>query len=370
MTARRALPLVLLAVGVLLIGLLTRDGRGSGEPLDPKSTEPLGARALVLLLEEFGAGVRVTGDLPPEGGTALLLRDQLGVADTRRLSRWVERGGTLVVADPLSDLAPALARPDANVFSGGGGAGADGELVSTAACGVPALREVRRLHVPGAAGYRLRPGDTGCFPAGTGSFVVARDTGDGVVVSLGGGGGLVNSNLDRADNAGLAVALMAPEPGAVVHVLRPSAPGSGQRSLVDLVSRRVKDGLWQLLLAFGLFAMWRARRLGRPLEEPQPVEIAGSELVVAVGNLLHQGRRRDAAASMIRSSLRRTLVDRLGLPADTPPEALAQVAAARTGVEASDVVAALSTTVPVDDAALVALARSVESLRNEVAHVR
>jgi hypothetical protein len=91
---------------------------------------------------------------------------------------------------------------------------------------------------------------------------------------------------------------------------------------------------------------------------------------VAVGILLQQGRRRDAAAGMIRASLRRTLVERLGVPADASPEALAEVAAARTGVDRATVVAALSNTLPTDDDALVVLARTVELLRNEVAHAR
>jgi hypothetical protein len=367
MSARRALPFVLLAVGVLLIGMLSRNGRSGGAPLDPSSTEPLGARALVLLLEGFDASVRVTGDLPPEGGTAVLLRDQLGTDDRRRLSQWVDRGGRLVVADPVSDFAPAFARASADLFSDD--PAANGELTASS-CAVDGLAQVRRLHVPGAAAFRTRSGDVACFAMGTGSFLVARKHGQGTVVAIGGGGGLVNDALDQADNAALAVGLMAPSPGTAVHLLRPSAPGSGQRSLVQLVSRRVKDGMWQLLVAFGLFALWRARRLGRPLVEPQPVEIAGSELVVAVGNLLQQGRRRDAAAGMIRSSLRRTLVERLGLPADAPPEALAEVAAARSGVDRATVLHALSDTVPPDDDALVGLARTVELLRNEVAHAR
>lgn len=368
MTARRALPLVLVVLGVVMIGIVGRSAQSDGEALDPRSTEPTGARGLVLLLEEFGARVDISGELPPPDGTAVLLRDQLGTADTRRLSEWVEAGGRLVVADPLSDLAPALARPGTEIFEEGD---TSGLLRPSPECRLPELDRVRRLEVPGAAGYRTRTGDITCFPVGgEGWFVVARPTGDGVVVSVAGGGTFVNDSLENEDNAAFAVGLMAPEPGKVVHMLEPSSPGSGDRSLLDLVSRRVKDGLWQLLLACGLFALWRARRLGRPLVEPQPVEIAGSELVVAVGNLLQQGKRRDAAAGMIRASLRRTLLERLGLPADTSTEALAEVAAARTGVDPSEVLAALSTAVPPDDAALVALARSVESLRNEVVHAR
>jgi hypothetical protein len=49
---------------------------------------------------------------------------------------------------------------------------------------------------------------------------------------------------------------------------------------------------------------------------------------------------------------------------------LAEVAAARSGVDRATVLHALSDTVPPDDDALVVLARTVELLRNEVAHAR
>ena len=76
--------------------------------------------------------------------------------------------------------------------------------------------------------------------------------------------------------------------------------GGGERTLVDLVSAGVTRALAQLALAFAVYALWRARRLGRPVAEPQPVAVAGSELVAAVGNLLDrtrspQPRRRPAA---------------------------------------------------------------------------
>ena len=61
--------------------------------------------------------------------------------------------------------------------------------------------------------------------------------------------------------------------------------------------------LAQLLIAFVVFALWRGRRLGRPVAEVQPVEIAGSELVVAVGNLLQKAGRPEIAAERLRSDL-------------------------------------------------------------------
>lgn len=366
-TARRLLPYAALALAVVVLGLVARNGRNDGEPLDPRSTGPLGARGLVLVLERFGADVRLDeGPRPPAGAVAVVLEDRLSETERGRLERWVVAGGTMVVADPTSGLAPTLDRVGAGLL----GAVADRRLEPD--CDLAAVSQIDHIDVSGGAAYRRRAGDVACFPLRGGSFLLARRSGAGTVVALGGAGPFVNRRLDEADNSVLAVSLLAPGgAGSVVSFVAPSAAGTGATSLRDLVSPRVKDGLWQLLIAFVLFALWRARRLGRPVTEPQPVQIAGSELVVAVGNLLHRGRRRDSAAAMLRSSLRRTLSERLGVPVDAPPDTFAAaVSAARTGVDPAAVASALGAVPPADDAALVQLAQSVESIRNEVAHAR
>lgn len=367
MNLRAAGPWVLLAIGVVLLGLVSQNGRAEGDPVDPRSTDPLGARGLVLLLEEQGADVRLAGGRPPDGAVAVLLQDRLNQTETDALEAWVGAGGTLVVADPLSSLAPAIGGSSTSIFD----VEPDDADELEPACPLRAVASVGRIHAAGAAPYRVPENAVGCFPVAGGHYLVARAVGDGAIVALGGAGPFVNRHLDEADNAVLAVSLMAPRPaGAVVVFVEPSVVGAGEEGLTDLVSRRIKDGLWQLLVAFAVFALWRARRLGRPIAEPQPVQIAGSELVVAVGNLLQQGRRRDSAAAMLRAELRRTLSERLGVPIGAPPGDFAAAAAARTGLDPASVEAALSPVPPSTDAALVDLARAVESLRNEVAHAR
>ena len=126
----------------------------------------------------------------------------------------------------------------------------------------------------------------------------------------------------------------------------------------------------QLGLAAVVYALWRARRLGRPVAEPQPVALAGSDLVAAVGGLLDRAGSPGHAAEVLRADLRRFLTDRLGVPPQAGDDALAAVAAERTGVDADRLRAALGAGPVTDDAGLVALARAIDRIREEVlAHV-
>ena len=361
---RRSLPWVALLIAVVVVAVLTVRRDDEGIPLDPSSTGPLGAKALVVLLRELGAGVQVTDGAPESSATtAVLLGDSLSEERRTAVVEWVRAGGTLLVADPSSELAPPFARRQ-GVFS------FDPEDdVDPSDCDEPALRSVRDLGEEVAALQRPQ-GATGCLRQGDGYLVVVRPEGDGTVVSVGGAAPFVNRNLDEGDGAVLAATVLAPAPDdAVVAFLDRGGVGGGDRSLLDLVDRRVKDGLWQLAIAFGVLVLWRARRFGRPVLEPQPVELAGNELVVAVGNLMQRARRRDQAAEMLRGDLRRTLAERLGLPTDASVDAVAAAVTARTNLAEHQVRYALGPRLLSDDRELVDLARSVEDIRREVIDV-
>ena len=84
----------------------------------------------------------------------------------------------------------------------------------------------------------------------------------------------------------------------------------------------MKLALAQLVGAFVLFVWWRSRRLGPPVSERLPVEIAGSELVAAVGDLLRRRGNPQRAAATVRADTRRVLAERLGLGPDPAPGAL------------------------------------------------
>jgi len=339
---------------VLVVVLIGRPG-DDGPPLDPSSTEPLGTRALVLLLEDLGAEVSVRDGGPEaDDDVALVLADVLDDGERDGVRRFVEGGGRLVVTDPASPLQPYAATGTVGTEPLGRG------------CEVPALRDVERVDPVGGVGFDVPPGGTACFRGGAGAFVAVADAGAGTVVGIGGAGLLTNAELGEVDNAVLAGALLAPVPGTRVAVVRPAAAGGGSKSLSDLVSPGVKGALLQLGVAFLVYALWRARRLGQPVPEPQPVPLAASELVVAVGNLLQQAGRRDQAGALLQADLRRRLAERLGLPLDAPAGVVATTAAARTGIPEERLRAALAPVSLSRDDELVALSAEVAAVEEVV----
>jgi hypothetical protein len=395
-------------VAVVVIGLLVFVQPSGDRPLDPRSHEPDGTSALVALARELDVDVALdadsVGDLD-EADVALVLRDGFDRGLRGDLRDWVEDGGTLVVVDPASTLAPfadlptgfddfgedtdgdgdddfgdpAPGRADDDRGDGdgegteeGGHDGKDGDFVDAETCDIDALDEVGTDELSVLAGpvlYDVAPDAESCFGDGDEAYIVAEDQGAGTVVSIGGSGILLNATLDEADNAPVIAALIAPQPGRLVvfdPYLRAGGPAGDGEGLNDLVSPGVKRALLQLGVAFLIYALWKARRLGRPVDEPLPVSVAGSELVSAVGGLLQRSGSPQHAADRLRDDLRRELVSRLGVPPNLPPPALVEVVANRTNIEAARIGAALGPSPVSTDGELLAVAQLIDAVRKEV----
>ena len=358
-------------VGVALVVVVAGRGAEEGNPLDPASPGPLGTKGLVEVLRELGGQVRVSGERPGAGTeTALLLSDDLTPGRRQELLDWVRRGGTLVVADPSSGVTAVE-----QVGSTGIGL-LDAEIERR--CEVAALADVGRVAAPGGVVFEVPEGPAGspeggvraCFPRNDGAWLLVQPLGAGTVVRLGGASVLVNQELGEADNAVLLASLLVPTEQTTVQVLQPPLPGGGDAGLTDLIAPRVRLALWQLVVAFVLLALWRARRLGRPVAEPQPVQLPGAELVVAVGNLLQRAKGRGQAAGLLTDDLRRSLAGRLGLPPSAPADQVADAVAARTGIPRERVLRTLTRSTPRDEAELVALSQAVDTVRREVTRVQ
>jgi hypothetical protein len=361
----RVVPWVAVVVGFAVVVAIGGRRADEGNPLDPASPGPLGTKGLVEVMKELGGRVVISSEAPAAGtDVALLLSDDLTPARRQQLLDWVGRGGTLVVADPGSGV--TAAKPVGTTRIGL----LDAEIERR--CDVPALASVGRVAAPGGVVFEVpdRAGVQACYPRNDGAWLLVQAVGSGTVVRLGGASALVNEELGEADNGVLMASLLVPTEGTTTQVLQPPLPGGGSAGLGDLIAPRVRLALWQLVVAFVLLALWRARRLGRPVVEPQPVQLPGAELVVAVGNLLQRAKGRGQAAGLLTDDLRRSLAERLGLPSVTPPDQVADAVAARTGIPRERVLWTLTQATPRDEAELVALSQAVDAIRREVIRVR
>lgn len=349
-------------VGALLLLAALAGGRPGreGPPLDPRSDGPLGISALVSLLEGLGAEVELSVGLPGgDDDVVLLLSDRLDEDQAQEVVAWVQGGGRLVVTDPGSRFTPPVVGQGIESLVPG--------PVERDVCTIAALDGASSVDGGSAARYEVGDADEFCFADGEAAFVVSRSFGAGAVVAVGGAAVVTNDLLAERDNAVLAAGLLAPEPGVTVRFLDPPLPaGGGQQSLAELVPPGVRRALIQLGIAFVVYALWRAIRLGRPVAEEQPVRIAGSELVAAVGRLLSRTGRPEASAAILRGRLRRTLRARLAMPASASDRSLAEAVAARTGGDADRVLAAIEDRPVRDDEELLATARSASSVSSEV----
>jgi len=358
---------IVLAGLVVLLGVVGSGGSNGGPPLDPTSTSPGGAKALALLLAQIGPGVDQVTAAPAvgSGGIALVLQDRLTLAGDRQLAAWVRSGGTLVAADPqlvFDFAAPVVGPANSGPVSVSGTMSLD--------CDVPAIANVQAIDPAGGLTLMAPPAATACFNFGGGAFLVVEPLGSGNLVLLGGPDLWTNADLGHDDNSVLAADLLAPRPDGPPVQWIVGRAGGGDKSLTQLIPPRAKEGLVELAIALLLVGLWRARRLGRPVLETPLVELPGSELVVAVGNLLQQGGRLDDAAAILRATLRRAIGEQLGVPPTVTPDTMASVVAGRTGLDANMILATVAGPPPTTEAELVALAGHADTIRQEITHAR
>ncbi|MEL7156436.1 MAG: DUF4350 domain-containing protein [Actinomycetota bacterium] len=354
MSRRNLLFWIGLVVALVAIGYLSTGRRNdTGRPLDPDSTDGLGTLALIELLERFET--EVTFGLPTDDtATTLIITDQLTSPQRQQLQAWADDGGAVVVVDPASSFAAEFAF----------GQGVAEDELPAGQCTIDGLETLTL-----AGGTFLLQSTDGaeqsCFGDAEGAYVNVRPAGDGRVVSLGGGLPLSNQYLDEADNAVLAVEVLLPTPEGrdrSVAVLYDPVVTPGSRSLIDLVSSPARWTGAQLLVAFAVYVLWRSRRFGRPVTEPQPVKLPGSLLVRATGELQRRAGGFSAADQTVRADHERRLRRRLKVAPELPAAQLVSVVATSADVENDVVERSLVAPVANDKRELVALVQAVDTV--------
>ena len=355
MSSRGVLGALGLIVAIVLIVLLAGRSRAGGPPLDPDSTDELGTRALVELLGRYGTVEVIDGVPGPRHDTALLLEATDAARGEAELEAWVEQGGRLVLFAGYA----SMAAPDGGSFSGG---------VDRGFCDLDALADVGAVDVSTGTNLVVEPGDGSCFGDGRQAFVVSGGRGDGTVTTLGASAPFTNRYLDEADNAVLAVGLLAPTDETSIALVRPRPPFEGGQGSLELLGPAFDRSIWQAVVAFAILAFATAIRFGRPVAEEMPARIAGSELVDAVGGLLQDADQPADAAAALRDATRADLGRLVSVDPLSGDEYLSRRVAGRTGRDPDEVLAALDGPVT-STSDLVRVARTLEALRRDCRHV-
>jgi hypothetical protein len=333
--------------------------------MDPASTSPAGAHALVALLRDQGVDV-VVADTAHDARQAarpdslLLVTETFYPISDVQLRMLTEASGDRLLVEPTPRVREALA---AGVRAAPG-TGPSGEPDCD-------LREARRagsVNLGAAQSFKAVFEDrpvTRCY----GGALVRYQDGASTVTVVGAADFMTNKGLLREGNAALAMNLAGTRPRLIWYVpKRIEGEQAGAATIFDLMPDRVNWVVWQLWLVVGLVALSNARRLGPLVAEDLPVVVRASETVEGRGRLYRSRRARDRASSALRTATLQRLLPRLGLGAQASSAAVVSSIAAHGQLDPISLQHTLFGPVPATDADLVHLAHALDDIERQVTH--
>ena len=354
------LTLVVLAVIAGVGAYLTAPRPGAR--MDPKSTGPDGAHALVTLLRDGGVEVVVADSIADvehaaRPGTLILVAQSQYLTDDALLDRLAKAPGDLLLVEPTvrtrEALMPGLRMSSTSTF--------DVEPNCT-------LREANRagtVRFGPSDTYRAKDGRamTSCY----GGVLIRFRDGGRTVTAVGSTDFMTNGGLLEAGNAALAMNLAGDRPRVIWYAPhRVEGENSAPTSLFDMVPENVTWIVWQLCLVVLLVALWKGRRPGPLVAEQLPVVVRASETVEGRGRLYRSRRARDRAAAALRTATVQRLLPRLGLGPGAAAPAVVETVARRSGAHAGFVSYHLYGPPPATDDDLLQLARALDEIERQV----
>lgn len=369
----------LAGAAVLLLAALLIGGLGDSSsypPLDPRSSDPDGARAAVQLLRQQGVTVDPVDspaalDDAASADTVLLpLPDLLSQDQLHALAAAGHRRVILISPgdSALSILAPGIrAAEDDGVPLGIASSSTQPD------CRLPEAQRAGSVQLGGQL-YTTDADATGCYlREGRPSLVRTATTSGSEVIVLGSGRFLTNQALAKDGNASLALGLLGAQPRLAWYLPDYSSapPQAQQRGFTELIPAGWSWAALQLAVAAALAALWRARRLGPVVSEELPVVVRAAETTEGRARLYQRAEARDQAAASLRRAARNRLAPVLGVPLTAgEPDGTALLAALADRLpeprDPGGPHALLYGPPPTDDAALLRLADDLDALERQV----
>ena len=350
------------ALGLVLWNQLAP--KGDALPLSVSNAGPDGARAVTQILSRHGVRVHdarnfgtAMAALRDSDSPTLLLYDRAGVLDRQQISQLRRSSSRVVVVTPRLET---LAGADTGIRQAG--VVPDSAATLEPACSLPDAAAAGQ--VTGATGF-VYDGETSCYrPAGSTAGLLAIS---GDVTVLGSTAILGNGQLDDLGHAALALRLLGGSADLVWYLpsLEDAALTDSAKTLDELAPDWVRFlGPWLVVVTLAAIA-WRGRRMGPLVFEPLPVVVKAVETAEGRARLYHDAH----ATGQARDALRAGTLVRLAATLRLGPGAGAEEtidAAARLLRRPATGIRDLVNDHPRNEAALVAWARNLHTLENEV----
>jgi len=360
-----------IALGVAVFGallLLTWLGRDTGRSgyLDPESTSPSGARALAQVLRDHGVPVDIVRSRRAFENARVGFDTTVMVSNPQALGsrtfaevndRMYDNHGSVLV---IAGLSPAVA-DGLDVTEKDLSTATDAERTPAACSPEQPLLDGLTLTLQGS-GIGV-PGD-GCFGTPAGRLLLIDPSGhrwvlvDGFPIS--------NDQIDRDENAAVALRLLGQRDRVVWYVANPDDVQAGEGTGVGrLLPRWLVPSVWLLGIAALALMLQRGRRLGPLVTEPMPVTIKALESTTALGRLYEKSRDRWHAAELLVDATLGRVRRTLGEPPGASRDDVIRAVAMRSGRPVQQVTDLFDTVVRTD-ADLVALAQELTKVEEEV----
>ena len=364
-SARWVLLALAVIVGVATLASYLTAPRPGG-PMDPESTSPEGARALVTILREHGVDVIAADDIAAvenaaRPDTLILVAQTFYLFDDDLLSRLATLPGDRLLIAPVSRTREALA-PEVKI----GGTTTFGD--SKPDCDLWEATRAGAVQLGLGDAYEAA-GDvpvTRCYGGALVRYI--HDGREVTVVSA--SDFMTNSGLLKQGNAALAMNLAGSHPRLIWYAPQHSEAGAesgGSARITDLIPDQVIWVVLQLCLVVALLALWKGRRIGPLVAERLPVVVRASETVEGRGRLYRSRRARDRAADALRTAALQRMMPRIGLGHDAEPPAVVTAVAERCGSSPQAVAHILFGPPPASDPDLVNLAHELDNIERQVA---
>jgi len=367
---------IALGFGIALLALVAiAASRGNSRasdlpPLSGYSTQPDGAKALALWLDELGYAVdplqyrRFELDRDMDALFTLAPTEEFSDDEAAEVRRYVEAGGTLLVA---ADEPIALFDTFGLDFSFGASA-------SDATPLQPVFRTLPLDRALVETDAQLWPDDAVWAPIlGADDAIIAAEAtfGSGRVIALSATFPLSNDGIGQADNAALALHALSGLPRGSTVVFNEYHHGLTEHGTLMQQIRSEPWGwaiLYTSLILFVYLAL-SGRRFGRAIPPAwQGARRSSGEYVTTMGSMLRRGRHSAWLRDHYLAQTKRSLGTRFGVRANQPAaEFVAELALRRPQAAAlAEPLERLERTTNLDDATVVSAMREIERIERSM----